>query len=117
MIPNFLILGAKKGVGVKTLVPLLKNFYNLQVLDLTTPEVLATNISNVEGILLVLDVNDRSSLENLPSLISKLSLKYPDASIYLVGNKIDLTSKIAKEEILAITKKFNISGYFESIYL
>ena len=108
----YLLIGSKEGVGIHTLATSLKSFYNVQ---LSLKEALiCENAPN--GILLVFDISDHSSFEALPTLFSQLSTsKFVDIPIYVIGNKIDKSSKITKEEVTSLTKKYNISGYYEGI--
>ena len=75
-----------------------------------------TFYKQAEGVLLVYDVTDRTSYENLHNWVNSIH-EHADEKIikYLIGNKIDLTEerKVTKEEGQKMANQYNMK-YFET---
>ena len=75
---------------------------------------------NVDGILLLFDLNQRQSFDNILNWIksinentrSRFTNESVNLTITLIGNKIDLERKVSHEEINKLVHELNIS-YFE----
>ena len=75
---------------------------------------------NVNGILLLFDLNEKKSFENISHWIENINdnikRRFTEESnnliITLIGNKIDLERKVNSEEINKLIKELNIK-YFE----
>ena len=70
----------------------------------------------VQGLLLVFDISDRSSFDEIPDWISEIHKRLnKEVIIYLVANKIDTEErrKVTKEEGESMAKRCNIK-YFET---
>lgn len=65
--------------------------------------------------LLVFDLTNKSSLQKLSVMIEEIKKGAPDASIMLVGTKLDLTDQIrvSDREIADFCKQHNISQHFK----
>eukprot|EP00826_Nyctotherus_ovalis_P066268 TRINITY_DN977_c0_g3_i1.p1 TRINITY_DN977_c0_g3~~TRINITY_DN977_c0_g3_i1.p1 ORF type:complete len:201 (-),score=74.46 TRINITY_DN977_c0_g3_i1:134-736(-) len=75
-----------------------------------------TFYKQAEGVLLVFDVTDRTSYENLHNWVNSIH-EHADEKIikYLIGNKIDLTEerKVTKDEGQKMANQYNMK-YFET---
>lgn len=65
---------------------------------------------------LVYDITDRATFESIPKWVKEIHENEPNASIVLVGNKIDLdyARKVSKGEGEKLAKELNLGGFVET---
>ncbi|MHA1775532.1 MAG: Rab family GTPase [Promethearchaeota archaeon] len=66
------------------------------------------------GLIIVFDVNDRKTFEELPKWLEFPKQICPDAITMVVGNKTDLEFKISPKEISQMEKRLNLKIEFVS---
>jgi len=118
-----------------------QNFYELTIWDTAGQErfksIPRTYYRNVDGVLLLFDINDKSGFENVKNWINDVNENIDttegeekDVVIYLLGNKVDLTinddnnkeegkeeeekkekERVAKEEIEKLVNELKIKYY------
>ena len=111
-----------------------KNFYEITICDTAGQErfrsLPKTYYRNVDGILLLFDINDKSTFEDVDNWMSDVNENIDtgegeekDVVIYILGNKIDLIKndednkeeekkeKVTKEEIEELVNKLKVKYY------
>ena len=71
---------------------------------------------NAQGVILVYDVSNKESYDNLKNWISCISDNYnkiSDVQVIVIGNKIDLNRVVSKKEAEDLCKEYNFP-YFET---
>jgi Ras-related protein Rab-1A len=71
---------------------------------------------NAQGVILVYDVSNRESYNNLKNWVACISENYNKSSnvqVIVIGNKIDLTRNVSKQEAEEFCKEYNYP-YFET---
>lgn len=95
-------------------IPILKNHEKMTVVywDMAGQhiykEISAVYCEGSLGIIIVFDINDRSTFEGLPEWADFAEQICPDAVKMVVGNKTDLEMKVTEKEIAQMEKKLNL---------
>lgn len=79
--------------------------------------IVKTFYKNAQVVILVFDLTNRASFDNIEFWLNQVKGEKIDDPIYiLVGNKVDIESKrvILKEEVIKKTTNLKLHGYFES---
>ena len=66
------------------------------------------------GMIIVFDVNDPSSFEEIPNWVEFAQKVAPEAKLIIVGNKVDLEFKVSKAEIQKLEKQMEIPVHLTS---
>lgn len=91
--------------------------YQLKIWDTCGQERLraltANYYRNADGVILLFDVTQKDSFDNLEKWISSLKEKVEDAlPMVIVGNKIDLENKVVTPEMIKnIAKQYNVKVF------